>query len=340
MGHPTPRTLRCPVPSVDILFDVISLLFGGLVLYLGAEWLVKGSAGLARAFGVKPLVIGLTVVAYGTSAPELAVSTAAILEDASAIVLGNVIGSNIANIALILGLTALISPPAVDGQLIRREVPVMFAGCLAAPLVLLDGEISMVEAALLAATAMAFTLYTLVAAVPASDDDEAGDELDLDQAAAEARSEDHARLRLGVITFIGMALLIGGSDLLIDGAQGLAHALGMSERIVGLTVVAVGTSLPEMAASLVAALRGYSSLAVGNIVGANIFNIFMILGVVGMIRPIHGSITGMAVDFGFLIGTTILGVLFMRGTRKITRIEGALLIASYAVFLGLAIAGR
>lgn len=340
MCYPTPRTLRCPVPSVDILFDVISLLFGGLVLYLGAEWLVKGSAGLARAFGVKPLVIGLTVVAYGTSAPELAVSTAAILEDASAIVLGNVIGSNIANIALILGLTALISPPAVDGQLIRREVPVMFAGCLAAPLVLLDGEISMIEAALLAATAMAFTLYTLVAAVPASDDDEAGDELDLDQVAAEARSEDHARLRLGVITFIGMALLIGGSDLLIDGAQGLAHALGMSERIVGLTVVAVGTSLPEMAASLVAALRGYSSLAVGNIVGANIFNIFMILGVVGMIRPIHGSITGMAVDFGFLIGTTILGVLFMRGTRKITRIEGALLIASYAVFLGLAIAGR
>jgi len=340
MAYPTPRTLWCPVPIVDILFDVISLLFGGLVLYLGAEWLVKGSAGLARAFGVKPLVIGLTVVAYGTSAPELAVSTAAILEDASAIVLGNVIGSNIANIALILGLTALISPPAVDGQLIRREVPVMFAGCLAAPFVLLDGEISMVEAALLAATAMAFTLYTLVAAVPASDDDEAGDELDLDQAAAEARSEDHARPRLGVITFIGMALLIGGSDLLIDGAQGLAHALGMSERIVGLTVVAVGTSLPEMAASLVAALRGYSSLAVGNIVGANIFNIFMILGVVGMIRPIHGSITGMAVDFGFLIGTTILGVLFMRGTRKITRIEGALLIASYAVFLGLAIAGR
>jgi cation:H+ antiporter len=325
---------------VDILFDVISLLFGGLVLYLGAEWLVKGSAGLARAFGVKPLVIGLTVVAYGTSAPELAVSTAAILEDASAIVLGNIIGSNIANIALILGLTALISPPAVDGQLIRREVPVMFAGCLAVPLVLLDGEISMIEAAMLAGTAMAFTLYTLVAAVPASDDEEAGDELDLDRAAAEARSEDHARPRLGMITFIGMALLIAGSDLFIDGAQGLAHALGMSERIVGLTVVAVGTSLPEMAASLVAALRGYSSLAVGNIVGANIFNVFMILGVVGMIRPIHGSITGMAVDFGFLIGTTILGVLFMRGTRKITRIEGALLIASYAVFLGLAIAGR
>lgn len=322
---------------MDILFDVISLLFGGLVLYLGAEWLVKGSAGLARAFGVKPLVIGLTVVAYGTSAPELAVSTAAILEDASAIVLGNVIGSNIANLALILGLTALISPPAVDGQLIRREVPVMCAGSVIAPFVLLDGEIGMVEAALLAGAAMAFTLYTLVAAVPASDDD-IGDALDL-EAAAEDRASQHPRLRLGVITFIGMALLIGGSDLFMDGAQGLAHALGMSERIVGLTVVAVGTSLPEMAASLVAALRGYSSLAVGNIVGANIFNVFMILGVVGMIRPIHGSISEMAVDFGFLIGTTIMGVLFMRGTRKITRTEGAVLIASYAIFLGLTIAG-
>lgn len=325
---------------MDILSDVISLLFGGLVLYLGAEWLVKGSAGLARAFGVKPLVIGLTVVAYGTSAPELAVSTAAILEDASAIVLGNVIGSNIANIALILGLTALISPPAVDGQLIRREVPVMCAGSLAAPFVLLDGQIDMIEAGMLAATAVAFTLYTLIAAVPASEGEGLGDELDLDDDAAGAREDDHGRLRLGFITFIGMALLIGGGDLFIDGAKGLAHALGMSERIVGLTVVAVGTSLPEMAASLVAALRGYSSLAVGNIIGANIFNVFMILGVVGMIRPVHGSISGMAVDFGFLIGTTILGVLFMRGTRKITRVEGALLIASYAVFLGLAIAGR
>lgn len=321
---------------MDTLFDVISLAFGGLVLYLGAEWLIKGSAGLARAFGVKPLVIGLTVVAYGTSAPELAVSTAAILEDASAIVLGNVIGSNIANIALILGLTALISPPAVDGQLIRREVPVMCAGCVAAPLVLLDGEIGMLEAALLAATAVAFTLYTLVSAVPATDDDD----LELDQEAAEARSRAQGRLRLGFITFIGMALLIGGGELFMDGAKGLAHALGMSERMVGLTVVAVGTSLPEMAASLVAALRGYSSLAVGNIVGANIFNVFMILGVVGMIRPVQGSISAMAVDFGFLIGTTIMGVLFMRGTRRINRVEGALLIASYAVFLGLAIAGR
>jgi cation:H+ antiporter len=345
MVHPTARALRACPTIVDILFDVISLVFGGLVLYLGAEWLVKGSAGLARAFGVKPLVIGLTVVAYGTSAPELAVSTAAILEDASAIVLGNVIGSNIANIALILGLTALISPPAVDGQLIRREVPVMCAGSVAAPLVLLDGEISTLEALLLAATAVAFTLYTLLAAVPVSDGD-GGDDgggggaFDLDEAEAEASTEDHARLRLGFVTFIGMALLIGGSDLFIDGAQGLAHALGMSERIVGLTVVAMGTSLPELAASLVAALRGYSSLAVGNIVGANIFNVFMILGVVGMIRPVHGSVTGMAVDFGFLIGTTILCVLFMRGTRRISRLEGALLIASYGVFLGLAVAGR
>jgi cation:H+ antiporter len=324
---------------VDTFLDVISLVFGGLVLYFGAEWLVKGSAGLARAFGVKPLVVGLTVVAYGTSAPELAVSTAAIIEGSSPLVLGNVIGSNIANIALILGLTALIAPPSVDGQLIRREIPVMCAACLAMPFVLRDGQISAVEAGVLVGAAVAFTLYTLLAAVP-QEGAPGGEELELAEAVAEQRAEERSRPRLAVITVVGTALLIGGGELFVDGAQGLAHGLGMSERVVGLTVVAVGTSMPELAASLVAAVRGYSSLAVGNIVGSCIFNIFMILGVVGLIRPIHGSLTGLATELAFLGGVTILGVLFLRGTRKIQRVEGALLLATYAAFLGLAIASR
>jgi cation:H+ antiporter len=324
---------------LDTFLDLLSLCFGGLVLYFGAEWLVKGSAGLARAFGVKPLVVGLTVVAYGTSAPELAVSTAAILEGSSPLVLGNIIGSNIANLALILGLTALIAPPAVDGQLIRREVPVMCAACLALPVVLRDGQISAIEAGVLVGAAVAFTLYTLLAAVP-TEGAPGGAELDLAEAVAEKRVRKRSRLRLAVITAFGIALLIGGGELFVNGAQGLAHALGMSERIVGLTVVAVGTAMPELAASLVAAVRGYSSLAVGNIVGSNIFNIFLILGAVGLIRPIQGSVRALATELVFLGAVTILGVLFLRGTRKIHRAEGALLLVAYAAFLGLVLAGR
>lgn len=319
---------------MDTFIDVVSLLFGGLVLYLGAEWLVKGSAGLARALGVKPLVIGLTVVAYGTSTPELAVSTAAILDDASGIVLGNIVGSCVANLGLILGLTALISPPRVDGQLIRREVPVMCIAALAMPLMLLDGSIGTLDAAVLAAGAVAFTLYTLFVSSPG----DSGAELDLPDEIVDRPPEEQAKLRLSLITFVGLALLVGGGDLFVDGAQGLARTLGMSERLVGLTVVAIGTSLPELAASLVAAARGYSSLAVGNVVGSNIFNIFLILGVVGLIRPIHGDLGGMTVDMAFLVGTAALGVLFMRGNRKISRLEGVLLLASYLAFIVIAVA--
>ncbi|ACY18468.1 calcium/sodium antiporter [Haliangium ochraceum] len=318
-----------------MLLDVLSLLFGGLVLYLGAEWLVKGSAGLAHSLGVKPLVIGLTVVAYGTSAPELAVSTAAILDDASPIVLGNIIGSCIANIALILGVSALIAPPAVDGQLIRRELPVMCAATLAVPLTLLDGQVSFVEAAILLACAVAFTLYTLFVAAPSSPESV---DVELPDGVTDTPPEEQAKLRLSGITVVGLALLIGGGELFVGGAQGLAHALGMSERVVGLTVVAIGTSLPELAASLVAATRGYSSLAVGNVVGSNIFNVFLILGVVGLIRPIQGDLSIMATDIAFLVGTTVIGVLFMRGSRNISRLEGAILIAVYLAFTGLAVA--
>ena len=319
---------------MDTLLDVVALLFGGIVLYLGAEWLVKGSAGLARSLGVKPLVIGLTVVAYGTSAPELAVSTAAILEDSSAIVLGNVFGSCVANLALILGLTALISPPAVDAQLIRREIPVMCISVAVVPLVLANGSISSIEAALLLLGAIGFTFYTLLVSTPGG---RAGSEMGRaeteDAEAPAVPPEQQSRLRLLIITFVGLALLVGGGNMFVGGAQGLAHTLGLSERLIGLTVVALGTSLPELAASLVAAARGYSSLAVGNVIGSNIFNIFMILGVVGLVGPIQGNLDALTMDIGFLIGTSLLGVLFMRGARHINRVEGTLLLVTYVAFI-------
>lgn len=322
---------------MDVLLDVGRLLFGGLVLYLGAEWLVKGSAGLARAFGVKPLVIGLTVVAYGTSAPELAVSSAAIINDSSDIVLGNVIGSCIANIALILGITALIAPPAVDGRLIKREIPVLLLSVAAVPLVLLDGEISRIEGGILLGLAIIFTVVTLTSS---SDEAHVGSaEQAEDGAEAGGAPGGEGKLRLIAITVVGLAMLVGGGDVFVDGAKGIALTVGMSERLVGLTIVAVGTSLPELAASVVAAMRGYSSLAVGNVIGSNIFNVFLILGVTAEIGPVQGDLGRMQIDIGFLIGTAVLGVLFMRGSRIVSRAEGVMLLTAYAGFIVMASLG-
>lgn len=319
---------------METLLDIARLMIGGLLLYLGAEWLVKGSAGLARALGVKPLVIGLTVVAYGTSAPELAVSSAAILEDSSAIALGNVIGSCIANLGLILGLTALFTPPFVDGRLIRREAPILFASAVVVPLVLIDGTIELVEAALLTACAILFTLYTLLVS---SGDVTTTDIQDPDADTPPAGGE--SKLRLGTVAALGMVLLIIAGELFVDGARGIALSMGMSERLVGLTVVAIGNSLPELAASLIAAFRGHSSMAVGNVVGSNILNVFFILGVTGVMRPVEGDLDAIGADIGFLLGITLLGILFMRGERRLHRLEGVFLLAAYAAFVVLAAVG-
>lgn len=319
---------------METTVDVAYLLIGGFLLYMGAEWLVRGSAGLARALGVKPLIIGLTVVAYGTSAPELAVSSAAILEDSSALVLGNVIGSCIANLGLILGITALISPPEVDGRLIRREIPVLLISVIVVPLALLSGTIETWESGLLLGAAVIFTMYTLfVASEEASMTDSA--EVSED----EEDGFESSKTKQIIFTIVGLALLVFGGEIFVDGAKGVALTLGMSEHLVGLTVVAIGTSLPELAASIVAALRGYSSLAVGNVVGSNIFNIFLILGVVGLIRPIEGSASALGMGLAFFIGITFAGILFMRGARRINRFEGLILLAVYVAFIVLAAVG-
>ena len=319
---------------VELLIDVLQLGVGGLILYLGAEWMVKGSAGLARAFGVRQIVIGLTVVAYGTSAPELVVSAAAILDDSSAIALGNVVGSNICNLGLILGITALIAPPSVDARLIRREIPILVATAGAIPLTLIDGRIHYWEAGLLLLGAIGFTVLTLVVSSRNPDEIQIPDE-----ALPEDDEEVPRKLILAALTVVGLGALIGGGELFVEGAKGLAEALGMSERLIGLTVVAFGTSLPELAASTIAALRGFSGLAVGNVVGSNIFNVLMVLGAAGLIKPIDGSLSALRLDMVFLIGLTFLGVLVMRGSRVITRPEGVLLVAAYVGFVVLAILG-
>ena len=315
------------------VFAVPLITLGGALLYYGAEWLVRGSAGLARAFGVKPLVVGLTLVAYGTSAPELAVSLTAIANDGSAIVLGNVIGSCIANLGLILGLTALIRPPYVDGRLIRREVPILLVSVAAVFAVLANGVIGLVDAILLCGAAAAFTIYTLAAS--------AREVLPTAEAIlADAPDEvEDGKPKLIALTAIGLLLLLAGGYVFVEGSRELARWLGISERVIGLTVVALGTSVPELAASLVAAFRGHSALAIGNVVGSNIFNIFLVLGGVGLVAPIHGSLGELRLDMLFFVAITIFGALAMRGSRRIGRVEGGVFLAAYLAFIALAIAG-
>lgn len=315
---------------MGLALDLLRLVLGGVLLYFGAEWLVKGAASLAAAFRVKPLVIGMTVVAYGTSAPELTVSVAASLEGKGQIALANVIGSNIANLGLILGLTALISPPKVESGLIRREIPVLVLSALLPVGLLYDGTIDRIDAFALVAGAIAFTFWMLRAAKGPSTQTASSAAADAEKAGAPGGK---GKLWMAVVAATGLLLLIGGGKVFVDGAVGVATHVGMSERVVGLTIVAIGTSLPELAASLVAVLRKQSGIAVGNVVGSNIFNVLLILGSAGLVRPIEASLRALRLDMGMLVGMTLLGATAIRVERDISRIEGALLIIGYVAFL-------
>jgi cation:H+ antiporter len=315
--------------------DLGLLLLGGVLLYFGAEWLVRGAAGIARSLGVRPLVIGLTVVAYGTSAPELAVGVRAALAGKGDLAFGNAIGSNIANLGLILGATALIAPPRVDPSLIRREVPVLVAATLLVPLALLDGRLAPWEGLTFIALALTYTVHAVrsahaVATTPAHAPEAAASaEAEGEAAAAPAQS----RSALATLAVLGLALLVGGGELFVRGATGLASALGVSDRVIGLTVIAVGTSLPELAASLVAALRGHSALAIGNVVGSNIFNLLLILGAAGAVRGVDIDVRASRFDLLALVSFTLFAAFALRGDRRLSRPEGALLLAGYVGFV-------
>jgi cation:H+ antiporter len=314
-----------------LLAQTAWVVLGALVLYLGAEWLVKGSSGLALATGLRPLVVGLTVVAYGTSAPEMAVGVASALKRSGDLALGNSIGSNVANLGLILGMTALISPPRVDAGLLRIEVPTLIVTTAIIPLVLLDGVISRVEGGLMAAASIAFTVFMVKRASPP---EAAQGAASMERAAETVGAPaGGGKARLAAITLVGLVLLVGGGKLLVDGAVGLARAAGMSERLVGLTIVAIGTSLPELAASLVAAGRGQPSIAVGNVVGSNVFNVLAILGVAALVRPLEVQLGTLAVDIAWLALLTVMASIFLRTARVLRRAEGVALILGYVGFL-------
>jgi cation:H+ antiporter len=313
--------------------DILQLLLGFALLYFGAEWLVGGAAGLARSLGIRQLVVGLTVVAYGTSSPELVVGISAGLRDQGAIALGNVIGSNIANIGLILAVCALIRAPRVDRQIVVRELPVMVVATALVVVVLLDGVLSGFEALALLAGALGYSAWMIWTSRRGSVAEAAAVEAD----AVEASGLDDARPRsrrvLVISTLAGLVTLVAGGHFLVEGAIGVAREAGMSDQLIGLTIVAVGTSLPELATSVIAAIRGHGDIAVGNVVGSNIFNVLLILGASGLAGRVEAPLSALTVEIVALGTMTGLAALAMATRRTVGRLEALLLLGGYIAFL-------
>lgn len=300
----------------------LELAIGLGLLIAGAEVLIRGGAALALRLGLSALVVGLTVMAYGTSSPELMVSVQAATSDKSAISLGNVIGSNICNVLLILGFASLITPVSANAQVVRREAPIMIAATFMIAAMLLDGELGRIDGAILVTAVVVYTVLTI---------------RDSRRAAAqnpELESGDAKSLGLGLATLYvlaGLGVLIFGSQLFVGGAVELASGWGVSEAVIGLTIVAIGTSLPELATSVVAAVKGDADVAVGNVVGSNIFNILGILGTTAVMKPMPtGDIS--KVDLGVMIAVAVIFYPLIRLRGKVGRIEGATMLISYAAY--------
>jgi cation:H+ antiporter len=305
------------------------LLAGGFGLLLaGAELLVRGSASLALRAGVPSLLVGLTIVSWGTSSPELMVSLRAALRGNPSIAVGNVVGSNICNIGLILGIAAVIRPLSVKLQLIRRDVPVLIAVSVLLVVIVLDHAISRGEGLVLTAVLVA---YTTLAVRQARREPLAVQEAVLEAAPVPLRPRRGIAFDVGAVV-VGLAALAIGADVFVQGAVGAARALGVSNAVIALTVVAVGTSLPELATSSVAALRGEGDIAIGNVVGSNIFNVLGILGPTALLHPIVGSEIGLSNVAVALAAAVLLLPLLITGFR-LTRWEGALLVGLYVLYV-------
>jgi cation:H+ antiporter len=308
-------------------------------LYFGAEWLVKGSARIAAALGVRPLVIGLTVVAFGTSAPEVFVSAVASWQGQPETALGNVLGSNVANSGLILALAALIRPMKVDLSLLRREGPLLIAVSVALWGVAYTGEYTRWMGGLMLAAMAAFVWASLrwAKSEPPRIEKEFA-EFEEEQFDIETRRAAKFRIvpQTGWIV-AGLALLLAGGHFLVGSAVALARQFGVSELFIAITLVSVGTSVPELATSMIAAVRGEADISIGNIIGSNIFNLLGVLGVAATVRPIPVAASVRDFEFLWMIGFMVATVIVLRTYHRVTRVEAALLLTGYGVFLAMVV---
>ncbi len=307
----------------------LSLIAGLLLLIGGGEALVRGAARIALLARIPPAIVGLTVVAAGTSAPELVVALASALEGTPDLAVGNVLGSNIYNIALILGLAAAVRPLPVRGNTVRLEWPVMLLASVQMGLLARDGTLDRVECGALVLALVVFIAYQVrIARVELTD-------------AERGPLEGQPRIEPGLgfpvalgMSALGGVLLAVGAELFVSGASDIARTFGVAEHVIGLTVVAVGTSLPELVASLVAAIRGHTDLAITNVIGSNIFNVLLILGVTGLVSPLPVQPQLLSSDVPWMIALALLLFPLMRTNRVVTRWEGVGLLGVGAVYTG------
>lgn len=324
-----------------MILDIIYLILGLLLILFGANWLTDGASAVARRIGISDLIVGLTVVAFGTSAPELAISVISAIGGSGELAIGNAVGSNIFNILVIIGITAMVRPIVVERSIMVNEIPLVI---LSSAVILIMGNSPLLDGAqtailnrsgglILLLFFAIFMRYTFAQAkrTPQPDADPAAER--------PASTPDMPLWRSALAIVAGLAALVFGGDRFVAGASAIASAMGVSDAVIGLTIVACGTSLPELATSITAAVKGKPGIAIGNVIGSNIFNIFFVLGTSASITPLQfGSIGN--VDLLTLLGASILFLLFgwLIKTRTITRGEGAVMTACYVAYVGWLIA--
>lgn len=343
----------------SMAINIVLLVLGVIIVLKGADWLTDGAVNIATRFGVSQMVIGLTIVAMGTSMPEFCVSMVSALKGTPDLAVGNVVGSNTLNTLLIVGCSALVAPIMVKRSSVKRDIPFAVVASLLMLLFCLDGAIGRVDAAVLFAGFCLFMFVTLkyaktteepaaavatsgaaTAAIPEASSSQTSDHKasSSETSAHEASSSEASQvsgtsmLKAVVMLVVGLLCLIAGSNMFVDNASFVASSLGVSDAVIGLTIVAGGTSMPELATSMVSAKKGNSDIAIGNVIGSNVFNILMIIGITGLVKPMH--IAGITtLDLIMMLASMLLMWFFCRTTYKVKRWEGAVLTIVYLAYL-------
>ena len=309
-----------------MLYPILALIAGLVLLVWSADRFVIGAAATAKNFGMSPMLIGLTVVSFGTSAPEILVSFMASISGSGSLAIGNALGSNIANIAMVLGITALIAPLPVKSGVLKKELPLLLAVTVLAGVLLFDLHLSMMDGIILLIS-LGLCLYLFARFQKGATAEETANE--------EEEIPELSNTKAFFWLIVGLSVLAGSSRLLVWGASEIAYSLGVSELVVGLTIVAIGTSLPELAASVASALKNHHDIAIGNIVGSNIFNLLAVMAVPGLLSPLHVDLIVLQRDYLTMLGLTLALLAFALWQKPpaISRFEGGLLAAAYAAYL-------
>ncbi|MCI7759004.1 MAG: calcium/sodium antiporter [[Eubacterium] saphenum] len=313
---------------MNIAVDIILLIVGFVLLVKGADFFVEGAADLARKLKIPSLVVGLTIVALGTSAPELAVSISASCSGANSMAVSNVVGSNIFNLLVVLGACALIKPVGVTKDILRRDYPVsILATVLFFVFLIFGNDIGRIEAGIFILLMVGYMFWTVKSALK-------------NRTPEQETEKKFNPVKCALFIILGAAAIVFGGNFVVDHASNLGAAMGMSETLIGLTICAIGTSLPELVTTIAAARKGETDMAMGNVIGSNIFNILFILGVSGVISPIEiaaTEVTKTLIDSGFYIAVCILAYIFCLTAKKITRVEGGILTFLYVCYTAFAI---